>query len=638
LTATSTLSVNGATILYGALTSYGNATLSNLTATGTLSVTGIGTFNDNVDILGDADITGPLGVADTLTVSSGGLNVTGNSTLTGDLNVTGASNVNTGATVTVCSSTANANWKCDYTCDGTADQVQINAAAAELVGTGGRIQLTEGVFTVNDTVVISWGGIQLEGISNSVRATASFEGTTIKLGNNVNKDVIRFTSSVDLRTSAYEWTVSDNDADEYYVTLVGGGNPYLTQPGWCIGENAVYTSGTLGALTTSDFGWGNNESPSLGFNTVYVRTDGTPADPDSLVAGNFNLKCSTTSTVFTASDDAKYFNRIANLQVFGGRDNNTTGDCIEIDPNYWDLYMDNVFLSNCNENGINAHEAWGHVIQSSVIEFSDGAGISYDCSNGYCQNARISNNKIIANEGSAIKLKQVDYSTISGNLLGSSSTTNSIVDLTTTAYSVINGNAFKRRTGQTGYDINYNGAANNHNIITDNIFSNAGGGVTPTSIFIRSTLGANVITDNIFKGYGTYEIEFYDEANAAYSKSVIKDNITADATGIRIKYREFLNELEYDSVTPSLSLPSTNGEFYFKVQRASTEKTFTNFLDVPVGRYVLLRGGPCTTDCMTIPDSAPFSLNAPWVQANGDTLLLYIESTTIFREVSRSDI
>ncbi len=69
------------------------------------------------------------------------------------------------ATILVAASTASAKTRAqaDYLCDGVADEVQINAAMAALVGTPGRVMLSEGVFNISAPVAFPGAAIVLEG-------------------------------------------------------------------------------------------------------------------------------------------------------------------------------------------------------------------------------------------------------------------------------------------------------------------------------------------------------------------------------------------------------------------------------------------------------------------------------------------
>ena len=68
------------------------------------------------------------------------------------------------ATRTVAASNSNADSRrmADYVCDGTADDVQINAAITAIAATGGRVLLSEGTFTLSAAIAMS-GGITLQG-------------------------------------------------------------------------------------------------------------------------------------------------------------------------------------------------------------------------------------------------------------------------------------------------------------------------------------------------------------------------------------------------------------------------------------------------------------------------------------------
>jgi hypothetical protein len=83
-------------------------------------------------------------------------------------------------------------------------------------------------------------------------------------------------------SATYKWTNSPTDTDEYYLELLGGGDPELTEPTAVIKDDEVMTKGTVGALGLNRWAWGDNDS--LGFNTIYMRLSGN-ADPDTLGDG-----------------------------------------------------------------------------------------------------------------------------------------------------------------------------------------------------------------------------------------------------------------------------------------------------------------------------------------------------------------
>ena len=69
----------------------------------------------------------------------------------------------------------------DYVCDGTDDDVQIQAAIDALPTTGGRVVLMEGNFLIGAAITIAKNGVTLEGQG---------DGTIVKIGDAENKDVI----------------------------------------------------------------------------------------------------------------------------------------------------------------------------------------------------------------------------------------------------------------------------------------------------------------------------------------------------------------------------------------------------------------------------------------------------------------
>lgn len=69
------------------------------------------------------------------------------------------------ATLVVAASNASARSKAgaDYVCDGTSDEVEINAAINDLPSGGGKLQLTEGLFTISSAIIIN-KGIRFSGV------------------------------------------------------------------------------------------------------------------------------------------------------------------------------------------------------------------------------------------------------------------------------------------------------------------------------------------------------------------------------------------------------------------------------------------------------------------------------------------
>lgn len=91
-------------------------------------------------------------------------------------------------------------------------------------------------------------------------------------------------AGLDLMTARYKWTQSLGNANEWYVTRADGSNPSLVQVESAVvqgnymcasAQETQHNRGTVGSLSfVGQYGWGNNAADSLGFNTVYVRSNG----------------------------------------------------------------------------------------------------------------------------------------------------------------------------------------------------------------------------------------------------------------------------------------------------------------------------------------------------------------------------
>lgn len=84
---------------------------------------------------------------------------------------------------------------------------------------------------------------------------------------------------ISARNSALRWIASGSGTGEFYVELIGGGDPSISPE-----PDAVYEGGTsiangvMGSLNASEWDYGDNDT--LGYSTIYVRQD-DDSDPDT---------------------------------------------------------------------------------------------------------------------------------------------------------------------------------------------------------------------------------------------------------------------------------------------------------------------------------------------------------------------
>jgi len=100
--------------------------------------------------------------------------------------------------------------------------------------------------------------------------------------------------------SNYTWTLSGSGTGEYYL-LDNGGDPGLVEPVMIREDGVRMVKSTVGTLATGEFAWGDNDT--LGFDTVYVRIDGS-TDPSLEADGYLNTSLQIVSPFSLADLDA----------------------------------------------------------------------------------------------------------------------------------------------------------------------------------------------------------------------------------------------------------------------------------------------------------------------------------------------
>ena len=81
---------------------------------------------------------------------------------------------------------------------------------------------------------------------------------------------------------AYRWLLSGSGSNEYYLDLIGGGNPNIPEPVTVSANGSALTPGTVGSLAAGAWDYADNDS--LGYSTIYVNlSDDT--DPDTKASG-----------------------------------------------------------------------------------------------------------------------------------------------------------------------------------------------------------------------------------------------------------------------------------------------------------------------------------------------------------------
>ena len=95
--------------------------------------------------------------------------------------VSGAEAIHTGRAARFVVGTSTAGWTeadCDYLCDGTSDQTEINAAIAALPSGGGNILLLDGTYNITSPITIEKNNVSLHGCGPATVLARRFNSTS----------------------------------------------------------------------------------------------------------------------------------------------------------------------------------------------------------------------------------------------------------------------------------------------------------------------------------------------------------------------------------------------------------------------------------------------------------------------------
>ena len=142
--------------------------------------------------------------------------------------------------------------------------------------------------------------------------------------------------------NSLQWKLSGAGTNEWYAVTTANGDPGLTETTYMYftavsGTEALGTMGTVSSLAAEGgWDWGNGDT--LGFNTLYVRTNGTGVanSPDkrfeSLYGYTFTLgataDATTTGGFLLGPKDVMSFTADGTVRVFAISDTVTTGVCM----------------------------------------------------------------------------------------------------------------------------------------------------------------------------------------------------------------------------------------------------------------------------------------------------------------------
>jgi len=214
--------------------------------------------------------------------------------------------------------TSTAGWTaadCDYLCDGTADDFEINAAITALPATGGEIVILDGTYNITAKINVTKDNVSIRGNGNATILKRMFnssitEGVITLIGRsgfkiaNLQIDGSRVTYNATYNCGIYLSSSSNNTVTgntcirgtgqtsnytsiQYTIRLIGTENNYnLISSNNCMGKAVTVEGGTGNTLANNKF---DDSDDIQAFTGTLANTDWTgsaaPYTKDVTVAG-----------------------------------------------------------------------------------------------------------------------------------------------------------------------------------------------------------------------------------------------------------------------------------------------------------------------------------------------------------------
>lgn len=304
--------------------------------------------------------------------------------------------------------TSTAGWTaadCDYLCDGTADDVEINAAIQALPSTGGEIVILDGTYNITATITVNKSNVTLSGngaatilqrewtqtSSNSVIEISGCTNVTIsKIHIRTDSSVTDSSNDTAIRIEqSYRCNIFDNIIED--------------------GSSAVYLSGSSNCIVSCNIFQNNYKGVSI--NTLPANSNG------NIITGNVCTGAEGSGFNITSSyGNSAEYNTISgniaygcNIGVYLSASNNNTvvGNCL-YNNSVYGIGLNTACSSNsitgnsCIDNGIginvgysnNNNTVSGNTFMRGTGQVSDYSTSQYTI---YVERSSSSNNLFVGN-------------------------------------------------------------------------------------------------------------------------------------------------------------------------------------------------------------------------------------------------
>ena len=310
---------------------------------------------------------------------------------------------------------------CDYLCDGTADDVEINAAIQALPSTGGEIVILDGTYNITATIAMNKGNVKLSGNGTATILKRMWDSS-------VSEGVI---------------TVTAANGGCYVENLQVDGNKATYKS---INNSGIYLNNSSNNTVTGNT-CNNN------YYGIYLNTSSNNTVTGNTCNNNYY------GIYLSSSNDNTVTGNTCNNNNYGiyldtsSNNNTVTGNTCN-DNNYGS----GIYLSNSNDNTVTGNTCNNNNYGISLYTSSNNTVTGNTCNNN--------------NRGSGIYLlNSNDNNTVTGNTCNNN---RKGIYLSNSNDNTVTGNTCIRGTGQASdytssqYTIQLSETSNNYNLIACN--------------------------------------------------------------------------------------------------------------------------------------------------------------------------
>jgi parallel beta-helix repeat protein len=309
---------------------------------------------------------------------------------------------------------------CDYLCDGTNDQTEINAAITALPATGGEIVILDGTYNIAAKINVTKDNVSIRGNGNATILKRMFNSSVVE-------GVITLTGRSGCKIANLQV-----DGNKTSYTNYRNSGIYLD-------------SSSNNTVTCNTCNNNNNYGIYLGSSSNNNTVTGNTCNNNS--SYDINLSSSSNNTVTgNTCNNSNYGIRLSS----SSNNNTVTGNTCNNNNNY------GIDLSSSSNNTVTSN---------TCSDNSRGINLSSSSNNTVTSNTCSDNSY-------GIYLASSSNNTITGNTCNNNS--NNGIRLSSSSNNTVTGNTCIRGTGQTSdyasdqYTIQLQGTNNNYNLISSN--------------------------------------------------------------------------------------------------------------------------------------------------------------------------